>query len=128
MCNPACCRSTRCRTGDVCGPGARCPTASGNIGVLLIDARTGRAWVRLRARFRRIADPTTPKSSRRSKSTSRPMHRRSGAEAFLQSLEDSLSNALRVSERRSVAVDAFTRVAGASVRASSRGTGASSRS
>jgi phage repressor protein C with HTH and peptisase S24 domain len=32
-----------------------------------------------------------------------------GAEAWLRSLEDSCSNALRVSERRTVAVDAFTR-------------------
>jgi SOS-response transcriptional repressor LexA len=34
----------------------------------------------------------------------------SGAEAFLAALEDSLSNALLVSERQAVEVDAFTRV------------------
>jgi len=33
-----------------------------------------------------------------------------GAEACLQSLEDSLSNVLRVGERQAVAVDAFSRV------------------
>jgi SOS-response transcriptional repressor LexA len=34
----------------------------------------------------------------------------SGAENYLQSLEDSLSNTLRVSERQAVSVDAFSRV------------------
>ena len=34
-----------------------------------------------------------------------------GAEAFLQSLEDALSNVLRVSQRQSVEVDAFSRAA-----------------
>src|SRR6185369_14332307 len=33
-----------------------------------------------------------------------------GTEAYLHSLEDSLSNSLRVSERQAVAVDAFSRV------------------
>ena len=78
------------------------------IGVLLIDPATDRAWVRMRQRFDDLTDDTefwdALEDDLRTKAAG------SGAEAFLQSLEETLSNALLVSERRAVVVDAFTRV------------------
>lgn len=77
------------------------------IGVLLIDPATDRAWVRLRPRFDDLTEDTefwdALEEDLRAKAAE------SGAEALLQSLEDSLSNALTIGERRAVEVDAFTR-------------------
>jgi hypothetical protein len=78
-----------------------------NIGVLLIDASTGRAWLRMLSHYDFAEDPEILEAV--------PAHleqllAEKGAEAFLESLEDSLSNTIRVSERQTVPVDAFTRV------------------
>jgi hypothetical protein len=81
-----------------------------NAGVLVIDPATGRGWVRFRSRFDDIADPEDAEVLEGLEDHSRSVIAESGAEAWLRSLEDSCSNALRVSERREVAVDAFTRV------------------
>ncbi len=81
--------------------------AGRSAGVLLIDPATDRAWVRMRRRFDDLTDDTEVldlyEEDLRAKAAE------SGGEALLASLEDSLSNVLRVSERRAVEVDAFTR-------------------
>jgi phage repressor protein C with HTH and peptisase S24 domain len=81
-----------------------------NIGVLLIDPATGRGWVRLRERFDGVAAPEEAEVLEALESDMRDCMAETGAGAYLESLEDSLSNVLLVSERRSVAVDAFSRV------------------
>ena len=78
--------------------------------VLLIDLDTGRPWFRMRRDFTPSPIPKTPKCWKRLEDHIRQCLAESGAEAYLQSLEDSLSNTLRVSERQAVAVDAFSRV------------------
>jgi phage repressor protein C with HTH and peptisase S24 domain len=77
------------------------------VGVLLIDPASDRAWVRLRQHFDDLTDDTEVWDAL--EADLRAKAAEAGAAAFLASLEDSLSNALRVSERRSVQVDAFTR-------------------
>jgi hypothetical protein len=81
-----------------------------NIGVLLIDPATGRGWVRMRARYHDLADPEDAEVLEALEEDIRRKVAETGAEAYLRSLEDSLSNALGVSERQTVAVDAFSRV------------------
>ncbi len=82
--------------------------AARNIGVLLIDPATGRGWTRLRPSFDDLTDDTEVLDALDDDLRGRIGEE--GAEAFLRSLEDTLSNVLRVSERREVEVDAFTRV------------------
>ena len=77
------------------------------VGVLLIDPSSDRAWVRLRDRFDDLTEDTEVWDAL--EDDLRTKAAEAGAEAFLAALEDSLSNALRVSERRAVEVDAFTR-------------------
>jgi SOS-response transcriptional repressor LexA len=78
------------------------------IGVLLIDPASDRGWVRLRERFDDLTDD--PAVLEALEPHLRSCLAEHGAEAFLQSLEDSLSNVLRVSGRQAIGVDAFTRV------------------
>jgi len=78
-----------------------------NIGVLLIDPATDRGWVRLRERFDDVTDDTEVLDVL--EEFLRMRIAEEGAERFLGSLEDTLSNVVRVSERRAVEVDAFTR-------------------
>ena len=54
--------------------------------------------------------PKMPRSWRAWKTTYGQCLAESGAEAFLRTLEDTLSNTLRVTERQAVSVDAFSRV------------------
>jgi SOS-response transcriptional repressor LexA len=79
------------------------------IGVILMDPATGRAWVRMREGFDDIADPEDAEVLEALQPEMVRRMAENGAEAFLESLEDSLSNVLRVTGRRKVAVDAFTR-------------------
>jgi phage repressor protein C with HTH and peptisase S24 domain len=81
-----------------------------NIGILLIDTAADRGWVRLRAHFDDIAAPEDAEVLEALEADIARSLAESGAEAYLQSLEDSLSNVLRVSQRREVEVDAFSRV------------------
>src|ERR1051326_1564862 len=81
-----------------------------NIGVFLFDPPTGRAWVRLRERFDDCADPDDAEVLDALEGHIRDCLAESGAERWLAAMEDSLSNAVRVSERHTVAVDAFWRV------------------
>ncbi len=80
------------------------------IGVLLIDPATGRGWVRVRESFDDMADPDDAEVLEALAAEIPDRMAETGAEAFLAWLEDTCSNALRVSERQAVAVDAFTRV------------------
>jgi phage repressor protein C with HTH and peptisase S24 domain len=82
-----------------------------NIGVLLIDPGTGRGWVRMRARYHDLAGAEDAEVLEALEEDIRRKLPEEGAEACLRLLEDSLSNALRVSERQIVEkVDAFSRV------------------
>jgi len=80
-----------------------------NIGVFLIDPATGRGWLRLRQRFDDIADNEDAEVLEALEEDARTRIEELGAEAWLASLEDSLSNALRVGEREAIGVDAFSR-------------------
>ena len=80
------------------------------VGVLLIDLDTGRPWLRMRRDFAGIADPEDAEVFAGLEDHIRQCLAESGAEDFLRSLEDTLSNALRVSQREAVSVDAFSRV------------------
>ena len=80
------------------------------IGVLLIDLDTGRPWFRMRRDFTSLADPEDAEVLEAIEDHIRQCLAESGAETFLRSLEDTLSNVLRVGERQAVPVDAFSRV------------------
>ena len=82
----------------------------GAIGVLLIDPGTGRPWFRMRSSFADVADPEDAEVLEALEEHIRDCMQQTGAERFLESLEDSASNALRVTDRQSIAVDAFSRV------------------
>lgn len=81
-----------------------------NIGVFLMDPDTNRAWIRLRDQYDDLADPDDAEVLEALGEDLENRCAESGAQACLESLEDSLSNALRVGDRQAVAVDAFTRV------------------
>jgi SOS-response transcriptional repressor LexA len=81
-----------------------------NIGVFLLDPNTNRAWIRLRGHYGDIADPDDAEVLEALAEDLENRCAESGAAACLESLEDSLSNALRVGGRQAIAVDAFSRV------------------
>jgi SOS-response transcriptional repressor LexA len=81
-----------------------------NIGVLLVDAAKDRGWLRLREGFDDLAAPEDAEVLEALEADVRQRLAESGAAAWLAAMEDSLSNVLRVSERQTVAVDAFSRV------------------
>lgn len=91
---------------EACLP-ARAPR---NIGVLLVDPASDRAWLRLRRRFDDLAAPEDAEVLEALEPDLRQRLAESGAALWLRWMEDSLSNVLRISERRMVAVDAFSRV------------------
>lgn len=80
------------------------------LGVILVDPDADRGWVRLRESFDDLAEPDDAEVLEALEEDIRARLADSGAEAFLRALEDSLSNVVLVSQRRVVAVDAFTRV------------------
>ena len=80
-----------------------------NIGVLLIDPESDRGWLRMRRDFRALADADDIEVLDALEEHILRCLKERGAGAFLQSLEDSLSNAIRVSERANITVDAFSR-------------------
>jgi SOS-response transcriptional repressor LexA len=82
--------------------------ASQPIGVLLVDPATDRGWVRLRTDFAALTDDTEVLDALADDLRDRLAEY--GAEKLLRSLEDSLSNMLRIGERQAVEVDAFTRM------------------
>ena len=80
-----------------------------NAGVLLIDPATARGWVRFRGDFTDIADPDDAEVLEGLPEHFQDAMRERGAQAWLESLEDSCSNAIRLSERQTAPVDSFTR-------------------
>ena len=82
-----------------------------NIGVYLVDPPSDRLWLRMRRAFEGLAEPEDIEVLRALEEDIVTHASEMGAEAFLISLEDSLSNVIRVSDRQSVEVDAFSRVA-----------------
>ena len=89
---------------------AHLPGQSGrNIGVYLVDPATGRLWLRMRGGFEDIAEVDDVDVLEALEGDIRARVAEVGAEAFLESLEDSLSNVVRVGERQSIEVDAFSR-------------------
>lgn len=90
---------------DLCLPGRPSQT----IGVLLVDPATGRGWTRFRRTFDDIADPEDCEVLEALGEHLRGILAEKGGEACLAWLEDTLSSALRVSDRQTVHVDAFTR-------------------
>jgi len=80
------------------------------IGVILLDPAGDRGWVRFCSDFDNWAEPEEAEVLALLENDMRARLAESGAEAFLRSLEDSFSNTLRVSERQTIPVDAFTRV------------------
>ena len=85
--------------------------AGRNIGVYLIDPAADRLWLRVRAHFDDVADPDDAEVLEALADDFRTRAAESGAEALLQSLEDSASHVVRVGERQTVEVDAFSRAA-----------------
>src|SRR4051794_29255889 len=80
--------------------------ASRAIGVILIDSDNDRAWFRMRPEFDDVAEPEDVEVLAGLKDYIDAGITAMGANAFLQSLEDSASNAIRVTGRQSVVVDA----------------------
>ncbi len=80
------------------------------IGVLLIDPESGRGWLRMREAFDDIAEPEDAEVLEALEPDLRARIEEDGATRFLEALEDICSNVVRVSERQTVPVDAFTRV------------------
>jgi len=81
-----------------------------NIGVVLIDSAANRGWLKLGESFDDFGGAAGAEVLAAVEADFRERLAEMGAESFLASLEDSLSNVLRVSERQTVAVDAFSRV------------------
>jgi SOS-response transcriptional repressor LexA len=82
-----------------------------NIGVYLVDPASGRLWLRMRRAYEGLAEPEDIEVLQALEEDILAHASEIGAEAFLASLEDSLSNVIRVSDRQSVEIDAFSRVA-----------------
>jgi len=82
-----------------------------NIGVYLVDPASDRLWLRMRGSYDGLASDEDAEVLDALAEDIRSRALEIGAEALLQSLEDSLSNAVRVGERQNVEVDAFSRAA-----------------
>jgi SOS-response transcriptional repressor LexA len=80
-----------------------------NIGVLLIDSDTGRGWLRMRHQFNDIAEPEDAEVFAALEDDLRDRIMEDGAPALLDWMEDTLSNVLRISDRREVKAESFTR-------------------
>jgi phage repressor protein C with HTH and peptisase S24 domain len=80
-----------------------------NIGVLLRDAETGQVYSKIRTKWRDVGDPEEAEWLEALDEDFEAKIVEMGGDGFLRHIEDSLSNALRLSERISVAVDDFER-------------------
>jgi SOS-response transcriptional repressor LexA len=80
-----------------------------NIGVVLIDSTTGRGWLKMRGAYDSVADPADAEVLLALEDDLRGQMDEQGAEALLDRMEDSLSNAIRISDRREVTAESFTR-------------------
>ena len=82
-----------------------------NIGVLLLDASTGRSRLRLRDKWDDLAGPEDAAYLAACDADFRQKIDEAGVAGFLESLEESLSHVVRVTQREVVTVDSFSRVA-----------------
>jgi SOS-response transcriptional repressor LexA len=82
-----------------------------DVGVLLIDAGSSRHALRLRERWEDLAGPDDSEYLAALRRDCEDKIAEMGAQRLLESWEESLSNVLRVSQRESVPVDSFSRVA-----------------
>jgi SOS-response transcriptional repressor LexA len=80
------------------------------LGVLLLDPDRNRLWLRMRQSYHQLADPEDAEVLEALEGDIQARAAEMGADAYIASLEDSLSNALRLSGRYEVAVDSFMRV------------------
>jgi phage repressor protein C with HTH and peptisase S24 domain len=80
-----------------------------NIGVLLRDCETGRVYGQIRDHWEEIRDPEEAEWLKALGEDFEAKIRELGGDEFLRSLEDSLSNTLRLGRRTIVAVDDFSR-------------------
>src|SRR5437868_7029693 len=78
-----------------------------NIGILLLDIETGRLYKKLRRDWNAIADPDDVEVLELLDGDLEAKIGEMGGEAFLRSLEDTLSNSLLISERFAVSVPDF---------------------
>jgi hypothetical protein len=78
-------------------------------GVLLLDPGDDRLHIRLREEWRELADPEDAEVLELLAEDLAAKEREKGGEHLLARLEDSLSNALRITERTTVAVGDFSR-------------------
>ncbi|HZT30063.1 MAG TPA: S24 family peptidase [Bryobacteraceae bacterium] len=81
------------------------------VGVLLLDPDTGRLYRRLRSHWDDLADPEDAEVLAALEQDLEARSVEMGGRRLLESLEDSLSHTLRLSEREAVAVDSFSRTA-----------------
>jgi phage repressor protein C with HTH and peptisase S24 domain len=108
---PASITSIRARPGTYVLLEAHLPGQPGrNIGVYLVDAASDRLWLRMRSDYAGLAETEDVEVLEALEEDIRSKAVEMGAEALLASLEDSLSNVVRASERQTVEVDAFSRV------------------
>jgi SOS-response transcriptional repressor LexA len=80
-----------------------------NIGVLLRDSETGQVYARIRDHWEDIRDAEESEWLQALGEDFGAKIRELGGDEFLRSLEDSLSNVLRLSQRTAVTVDDFPR-------------------
>ena len=80
------------------------------VGVLLVDPASDRGWLRLCEQFDELAEGEDAEDAAVLGEGLRERLAESGAAVFLAWMEDTLSNVLRVGERQTVGVDAFSRV------------------
>jgi SOS-response transcriptional repressor LexA len=80
-----------------------------NIGVLLRDTETGQLYPKIREHWEDIGDPEEAEMLEALGEDFHSKIREMGGDEFLRSLEDALSNTLRLSQRTAVAVDDFPR-------------------
>ncbi len=78
-----------------------------NAGVLLLDIEADTVHVKLRQDWDQIADPDEAEVLERAEQELRQRGAEAGGEQLLSSLEDSLSNVLRITDRETIAVSDF---------------------
>jgi SOS-response transcriptional repressor LexA len=80
-----------------------------SIGILLADLEAGRSWLRLRERYDGLAESEDAEVLEALEGHLRTLLDESGPAECLAQLTDSLSNAIRVTDPQTIAVDAFSR-------------------
>lgn len=79
-----------------------------NIGVIVVDSETGRGWLKLRKDYDQLAAPEDAEVLEGLEDEIRERMREDGAAAVLDWMEDTLSNVVRITDRREVHAQSFT--------------------